>query len=60
MSNDTKTHSAEFVYRAFCDIDQGRIPNAHFSHANVVMITGDRYAELLDALDELKEERNRD
>jgi hypothetical protein len=50
-------YTAEFVFKTFTDIDQGHYHNAHFSHANVVIVSKEHYYRLVDACLECKEPR---
>lgn len=49
MTDSSEHFSPEFVYKTFQDIDRGEYTNAHFSNANVVMVSKEHYAALVDA-----------
>jgi hypothetical protein len=42
-------HTADSVYRAFQEVDKGRVTNYRFSDANVVMVSKEQHAALEDA-----------
>lgn len=42
-------HSPESVYKTFQEIAAGHYTNAHFSHADVVMVSKEHYAMLCTA-----------
>lgn len=46
-------YTSKFVFDIFKDIDQGRYHNAHFSHANVVMVSKEHYAALIEAWEQV-------
>lgn len=48
------THSKEDILKAFEDVNLGKVTNYSFSHANVVMLTKEYFAALLDQIDTTK------
>ena len=52
--NDPYTHKPEHIVEVFNDINDGKIPNVTFSHANVAMIPKDVYYDILIELEQLR------